>query len=159
MPKQFIRILFVTVFALFVMISSNFAVQNPETRHIGKWEGTDNTGKTAAIIFDKDGYASLNMDGEVLGGKRDTEPIVKYEFDYSKKPIWLDLILCDISGKEKARMKSIVKFMADDRMVWQTGDDFTKRPAAFDESDKENTVVLKRVSEIKTTVNKQLRTG
>ena len=136
----------VTIAVSVSTIRAGFVVSAQETRHLGKWEGTDNAGETASISFEKDGYVVLYRSGETLGDKRDREPLLKYEFDYSKTPIWLDFVIYDLQGKEHGRMKSIVKFLADDKMVWRISENQSERPADFDEKDKESTIVLKRVS-------------
>ena len=150
MSKRIITIVILNAVILLAMIQPGFGLAVQETKHLGKWEGTDNTGVTAAISFEKDGYAVLYKNGEVLGDKRDREPLVKYEIDYTKNPIWLDLVVFDLAGKELGRMKSIIKFVGDAQMIWRIGKDKSTRPTEFDESDKENTVLLKKVSQPKT---------
>ena len=150
MNKQSVKSVVLAVVVYAAMTQSGFGLAIQETKHLGKWEGTDSSGETAAVSFEKDGYAVLYMNGEVLGDKRDQEPVVKYEIDYSRNPIWLDLVVLNLAGKELGRMKSIVKFVADDKMIWRVGKDESARPTGFDDSDKENTVVLKKLAQPKT---------
>ena len=84
---------------------------------IGEWEGIDDTGKKARMIFDKDGYAKMVRDAEVAGGPGISgEPGLRYQIDYSKDPIALDLIRIDGSGNELDRMPIKVKFISADRI-------------------------------------------
>jgi hypothetical protein len=149
MKSNIVPVLILCTVAFMATIQPGFSMFVQETKHLGKWEGTDNSGETAAVSFEKDGYAVLYLNGETMGEKRDQEPLVKYEFDYSKNPVWLDLIVCDLQGKERGRMKSIVKFLSDDQMLWRIGNDESTRPTGFDDQDKENTVLLKKVSKNK----------
>ena len=105
------------------------------TEHIGEWSGVDYTGKTGGVVFERDGT------GKII--ERDTSISCRYEIDYSKRPIWLDLILTQ-NGKE-VRMKSIIEFIEDNnKMRWRTYFDDT-RPTAFLEKDPQHTIVLSRV--------------
>ncbi|MCI0486993.1 MAG: hypothetical protein L0229_10375 [Blastocatellia bacterium] len=146
MNRHIIRTIALITFVCFILMRGDSAILPQEARHIGKWEGTDDSGKTASIRFDKEGYAILFMDGETIGGKKEGAPSVKYEFNHSKTPVWLDLIIYAPTGKEIGRMRSIVKFLEADEMLWRISDDLSQRPTDFDEADKRNTILLKKVS-------------
>jgi hypothetical protein len=120
-------------------------------RHIGEWKGTDNTGKTVILILNKTNHAVLVLDNQVLGGEEfeinGIKAECKYEIDYSKNPIWLDLVALE-KGKaqEKGRFKGIVKFITDHKIEYRvnfSGERFDK----FDPEDKENTIVLDKTKE------------
>jgi hypothetical protein len=135
-----------------LIIATIFILQscsNPNERHIGEWKGTDE-GKTASLILDKSNHAVFVSDNQVLGGKdfqmNGFKGECKYEIDYSKNPIWLDLVVYE-QGKtqEKGRLKGIIRFITDNKIEYRinvTGDRFD----SFDPEDKENTIVLDKVT-------------
>jgi len=61
----------------------------------------------------------------VLGGPfyklNDGQPgTCKYEIDYSKNPIWLDVVVFPKGqNKEIGRMKGIVRFVSSNKMEWR----------------------------------------
>lgn len=130
-----------------ILLQGTSTSLSQELRHIGKWGGKDEAGKYASIQFDQQGYAILFIDNEALGEKKDGYPTIKYEFNFSKNPIWLDFILLDPSGGELSRIRSIVKFLEGDRMLWQVSNNMAERPVNFDEREKGNYIVLKKVSQ------------
>lgn len=86
-------------------------------------------------MFEKDGTGSVTEgDSSVVS--------FRYEIDYSKRPIWLDLILAQ-DGKE-TRIRSIVEFTGKDKMRWRTFFN-DSRPIEFLEKDPKHTIVLSRV--------------
>lgn len=135
-----------------LLIAVVFILQNcsnPNQRHIGEWKGTDK-GKTASLILDKSNHAVLVQGNEVIGGKEfemnGVKGECKYEIDYSKDPIWLDLVVYE-QGKtqEKVRLKGIIRFITDTKIEYRlgfTGERFDK----FDPDDKESTIVLDKVT-------------
>jgi hypothetical protein len=118
-------------------------------RHIGEWKGTDK-GKTGSLIMDKTNHAIFVIDNQVLGGNdfviNGVKGECKYEIDYSKNPIWLDIVIYE-KGKneEKGRLKGIIEFITDNKIEYRlnlTGERFDK----FDPEDKENTIVLDKIT-------------
>jgi hypothetical protein len=109
-----------------------------DERHIGEWKGTDNSGKLASLILDKSNHGVFVIDNQVIE--------CKYEIDYSKNPLWLDLVLYEqAKTQEIDRMKGIVRFITDNKIEYRvnfTGERFDK----FDPEDKENTIVLDKVT-------------
>ena len=82
-----------------------------------------------------DGGNDLEIDGH--------KAELKYEIDYSKSPIWLDLITV-VYGKDgqigEGRLKGIVKFLTDKKIEYRIGHNITdERPVEFD---KVNTEIL-----------------
>lgn len=127
-----------------LIIATIFILQscsNPNERHIGEWKGTD---KGASLILDKSNHAVFVSDNQVIGGKdfqmNGFKVECKYEIDYSKNPILLDLVVYE-QGKEKGRLKGIIRFITDNKIEYRVN--FTDN---FDPEDKENTVVLDKVT-------------
>ena len=74
------------------------ACTNKNEQHIVEWKGTDESGQTASLVFDKTNHAIFVIGNTVLGGKEfqidgGIKGEVKYEIDYTKDPIWLDIVI------------------------------------------------------------------
>ena len=120
-------------------------------RHIGEWKGIAKD-ETVSLILDKSNHAIFMADTQVIGGKgfeiKGVKTEVKYEIDYSKNPIWLDLVFY-VQGKsqEKVRFKGIIQFITDNKIVYRVNlDPASKRYDTFDPEDKENTFVFDKVT-------------
>jgi hypothetical protein len=121
-------------------------------RHLGKWKGGDSR-ETMNIIFDKTNHAVLLVGDKVMGGDNwqvDGEKLeCKYEIDYSKDPIWLDIIFYKYEKKEeKQRLKGIVRFLTDTKIELRlqfspSGERFYN----FDSADKSSTMIFDKVAE------------
>ena len=107
---------------------------------VGEWQDED-----MRYVFDNDGYATVYMGEQVMGGSNLFETSsLKYEIDFTKTPITLDLIYMNKdSGKEHKRMAMIVRFMADDTIQIKTNYNDT-RPEVFKDDDSD-VLVLDRV--------------
>src|ERR1035437_3911595 len=94
-----------------LLIAAIFILQscsNTNKRHIGEWKGTDNAGKLTSLILDKSNHAVFVQDNQVIGGKEfemnGIKGECKYEIDYSKNPIWLDLVVYE-QGKTQEKIR------------------------------------------------------
>jgi len=120
------------VFALsFLLIQCE---RTRHTQHIGEWSGVDSIGTVGNLVFEKNGT------GKITQG--DTSATCKYTIDYSKRPIWLDIILTE-NGQE-VPMKLIVEFLDRNTIRLRTFFD-ESRPIEFLEQDPKHTIVLRRV--------------
>lgn len=95
---------------------------NQKQPHIGIWEKREN-GRLLIFQFSADSTAQILDDSiPVLGGPgyllNDGKPgICKYEIDYSKQPIWLDLVVYEKGQSfERGRIRGIVRFPSANRM-------------------------------------------
>ena len=130
-----------------------FGCSNSNQKHIGEWTCSDNTGETGSLILNKGNSAVFIVGNQVLGGDNfeinGVKATLKYEIDYSKDPIWLDLVIYEEGQKqETVRAKGIIRFLTNNKMEYRfkpepSVDRFTK----FDSEDKENTIVLDKVNE------------
>lgn len=68
--------------------------------------------------------------------------------DYSRQPVWLDMIAVDAAGRELKRIKWILEFTAPDRMRARTFFN-ERRPARFDPKDRKTTIYLRKVSAVR----------
>ncbi|WP_203258168.1 hypothetical protein [Hyunsoonleella ulvae] len=110
----------VFIFVLFSFLLNSYTLIN-NRQHIGKWMGKDNH-DIGYLILDKEGYASFEINGKVLGGKesyRKQEKVkMEYQVDYSKNPIEIDLIISTIkTNKEQERIKGIIEFISTEKMI------------------------------------------
>ncbi|NWJ41606.1 MAG: hypothetical protein HXX12_11615 [Geothrix sp.] len=111
---------------------------------VGRWEGTDDTGITAAFEFGGDGYATLHMKGQVLGGRGTGTPSMRYHLDFTHSPIWMDFIAEDGAGKELGRLLAIVELLSPSELRVMIHEDASVRPAGFHAATPKNCVTLKR---------------
>jgi hypothetical protein len=135
---------------ILVIVTLLFSCSKPDQKHIGEWTGTDK-GETGNLILNESNSAAFVIGNQVLGGDNfemnGVKASLEYEIDYSKNPIWLDLVAYEKEKKkEKGRLKGIIRFLTDTKMEYRlsfdpSGDRFTK----FDSEDKENTIVLDKV--------------
>lgn len=112
---------------------------------IGSWEGTDSTGEKGTLQFQPGGFAQMTMRGQQLVPPIPNGPTLRFEINAAKTPMWLDLVARDGSGKELGRLKFIFRMAGPREMVLRSGEVPTIRPEAFDDSDVENTITLKKV--------------
>lgn len=119
----------------------------PSATLVGKWEGIDRTGKPGAFHFFEDGTVILVIDGKALGGP-DSSGIgrLRYNADYTRDPIELDIVGIDSSGAEGGKILMIVKFVSKDRIKIRTHFNDT-RPSNFDEETIDDTILLDRTTD------------
>lgn len=116
-----------------------------DKRIIGEWKNSSDN--TDMILDDSNHVFFMRGNNQVDGGndfKIDGHKAeLKYEIDYSKSPIWLDMITV-VYGKDgeigEGRLKGIVKFLTDKKIEYRVGNKITdERPVEFD---KANTEIL-----------------
>lgn len=118
--------------------------QTSDTRHLGKWEGDDETGVGYLILDDED-YATIKADGQVLGGKSSvvggTEVYMLYKIDYSTTPFQIDFIIHQLKDDlELRRLMGIMEFVDDNNLKMALG--FTGgRPENFEGDE---TIIFKK---------------
>lgn len=101
--------------------------------HMGQWSGVDRTGTKGIFVFREDGTGSLQLDTERYD--------FRYVVDYSKEPVWLDLMYTR-EGKP-FRAKTIIQFVGENQLELRTFFD-EDRPTQFFDKDLKNTMILKR---------------
>lgn len=134
-----------TLFAFALTITS-FTTKTPTL--IGKWQGEDE-GQVGIITFEKGGYVSFNVDGEVVGGKKyAVEGIVMdvyYETDDSVTPHTIDFIFKFHEGQmEISRMLGIYQLVDENTLILNMKFDGQERPVILDENSKDQ-ITLKKV--------------
>lgn len=100
---------------------------------VGSWRADEKL----RYVFNPDGFVTVYMGEQIMGGSGlFGDSALKYEIDFSKKPIRLDLVHFDkASNTEKGRMAMIVRFETKDKMKIKTFNNNTY-PEKFEENDK-----------------------
>ena len=96
---------------------------------IGKWAGMND-------MFILEFIDSSTVVVQSMGQK---QPAANYTLDFSKNPMWFDIILG--KGKTKGTMKSILEFVDDDTIRWQSSPD-NERPQEFKPSNMRAPVII-----------------
>jgi len=123
-----------------------------EQKHLGEWVSTSKDGSQISLILKADSTAIFIDGNSVLMGakneKLNRELKVNYLIDYSKDPIWLDIILSGKSDEktDAYQLKGIVRFLTDTKIEWRASDDKESRFDTFNSDDKKSTRVLTKVS-------------
>lgn len=115
---------------------------------VGKWKGEDN-GEVGVINFDKEGYVSFTVGGELVGGKNyQAEGLtfdMFYETDDSVTPHMVDFIIKMDDGQvEVARMQGIYDLVDKKTLVINMKFDGSERPTALDDTS-EDQITLKKM--------------
>ncbi len=116
-------------------------------KHLGRWEGLDSSGRLGRLELFANGRCAFGSDGGYHFGGREagSKGALLYSIDYSRNPIWLDLIAVDAEGREKKRIKWILQFIAPDQIRARTFFD-DRRPQGFEQDDDKATIYLQKVS-------------
>jgi hypothetical protein len=145
--KNRLFLLILSAFLFIIIPSFSFAKDLP----IGKWGGTDDKGAKILFIFDEENYVTNIIDNEVFGGKKYKRNNgqyynCKYVIDKTKNPIWLDLVIYDMQGREVDRTECIMQFINNDKMRLRFNfNKQQKRHQTFDPNDKKSTIILDRI--------------
>jgi hypothetical protein len=136
MKKLFILLIILPLLSF----NSNF---NPDYL-IGKWAGEDK-GDIGLITFDKEGYATFEINGQVIGGKEfvldGKKGEMTYEVNVEKEPIEIDFTLTKLESNESKKILCIAKFEDENNMIL-TIIFSSERPTEFN---KKNSIKLKRI--------------
>ena len=110
---------------------------------IGKWTGEDQ-GEIGFIIFDDEGYAAFEVEGQILGGKEffmnGKKGKMTYTINYEMNPIEVDFTMTKIESGESKIILGIAEFTDKNTMTFDMTFD-TERPSEFGD----NSITLKRV--------------
>lgn len=133
---KYLLTLFIIPFLLF-----NTTTQKED--FVGKWIG-DDQGEVGYIVFDNEGYAAFEVNGQVMGGKefymKGQKGKMTYTINYEASPIEVDFTLTKVQSGESKKILGIAEFTDKDIMNFNISFD-AERPSEFDE----NSITLKRV--------------
>lgn len=102
---------------------------------IGKWIGTDERSETGGIEFLNNKTAKLLMMGKEI-------PITEYKVDYSKNPIWVDLIVK--RNGQTMTLFGLIEFIDSNTIRWEVFPMANKRPITFSGKNESTSIILKR---------------
>ncbi|HOJ63868.1 MAG TPA: hypothetical protein PLE45_05555 [Spirochaetota bacterium] len=135
------KIIILKVLLIFLLINciSISNVISPSRRHEGKWKGILPDKREIMLILDKNGYAKLYLDKNLVLLNNSPNEIY-YAIDYTKEPISLDIIF--YSEKQSDVIKCIIDFLSETMVRFATNFNHV-RPDKFDDN---NTTILKKVN-------------
>ena len=130
---------------IFILPLFSYTSDSVSEDFIGKWIG-DDKGQIGVMIFDKDGYVSIEIQGEVLGGKEfernGKKGSMTYEIRPNKDVFEVDFILTILDTNEQKKLLGIAKLKDKNNMVFAMS--FKgERPTEFNEN---NAINLKKVN-------------
>ena len=122
----------------FVMVAFLFlnSFTTSQERIVGKWKGEDK-GETGFLTLTEDGFATFQLNDQVLGGKsfemRGMTVQMTYEVDRSQYPIAMDFVISTTSGDEEiGRMLGIIEMLGKDELHLAMNFEGNERPKDFD---------------------------
>lgn len=112
---------------------------------VGKWKGVDEKDKIGFMTFDTEGFVSIEVDGEILGGKESDMNGEKVSMTYSinldTDPVEIDFTMTKLSTKEQRSMLFIAEFQDEDNIKLASNFN-AERPTEFNI---DNSIVLTRM--------------
>ncbi|MBW1801114.1 MAG: hypothetical protein JRJ85_10345 [Deltaproteobacteria bacterium] len=138
--KTYLSIITCVVF-LFLLSACGRGVerQGHYLPHIGSWEGVDSKGIKATMVLRENGIGKITFHDKIIE--------FKYVFDYSKNPLWMDII--HDRADKPYRERLIAKFEDKNHWKWRTF--YTEeRPSEFSQEDTNFTAVFTRVGTFET---------
>ena len=116
--------------------------QHQKIHIVGRWSGEDQN-EIGSIIFEEDGYAAFEIQGQILGGKEfymsGEKGKMTYSINYETTPIEVDFTLTKVESGESKQILAILEFENDNTLNFNLSFD-GPRPSEFDD----NSIVLTR---------------
>lgn len=125
-----------SLIVLVMLAASMLSCQGPGAHdryvlpHVGNWIGVDASGMRAVVVFRENGTGTIEF--------QNTVNEFYYVFDYSRNPLWLDLVYSR-EGKP-FRTRLIAGFTDENRLKWYTFFD-ERRPSGFPKGDQAGNVM------------------
>jgi len=133
MLKIILKAIFIITSVFMIACTSGEIETHFYQPHIGKWSSKDPEDKKATLILKEDGTGSIAFGNNINN--------FSYIIDYTKNPLWLDLIY--IRNGKPFRAKLIVKFLDNNEMKLRSFFN-EQRPKKFLEKDPKRALILKR---------------
>jgi hypothetical protein len=110
--KKNVLLLFILVCASLVLHSCKGKDANARVPmvHVGVWSGVDSENTKGMVTFRENGTGTMEFANNAYD--------FRYCFDYSKRPIWLDLLYSREGKPFRARL--IVKYLDENNLQWYT---------------------------------------
>ena len=127
-----------------------------EYRHIGEWRGAN-----GSLTLKNSGDAILIAGNNIIGGNgykiNNLNVDVKFEINYAKSPIWLDLVFYEVGKNEMGRFRGIVRFITHDKIEFRfNADPYGIRRFNTFNSNADFDLLFERVTNTPTEVKRQL---
>jgi hypothetical protein len=136
----------VLLFIAFLSLTSFTSNKTTETTLdiVGKWIGEEK-GDVGYFIFDEEGYATLETQGQVLGGKEfmmnGLKCAMTYTVNYESTPMEIDFTVTLLDTKDERKMLFIAEAIDNDTLKLASSFNDV-RPTEFNEV---NSIILTRV--------------
>lgn len=131
------------VLILFPLLSFNSS--KAEINITGTWKGLDETKEIGYMIFDNDGFATIEVEGQTYGGKEfemnNKKASMTYSINFDTEPIQVDFVISLFDSKEERRMLLIAEFKDEDTMILASNFN-SERPTEFNT---DNSITLHRI--------------
>lgn len=90
------------ILLLLLVSTLSFNLKSDKNDIIGKWSGKDKN-QIGSIIFDSEGYVTIELGGEIIGGEKfkmgDKLAKMTYIYYDNKNPVEINLIMSELDGK------------------------------------------------------------
>ena len=117
-----------------------------DRRHIGRWVGSDRSGRRGELFLFASGFAYFAAGGRRFGGPRMSKKgALLYEIEYGRSSIQLDLIGVDSLYHERRRIKALIRFESSKKMRVCTFMNAV-RPKEISRKSGCHTILLRKVS-------------
>ena len=125
------------------------AASKPDTALVGKWQATEE-GDISTITFDKAGYVTFIIKGQVFGGKdysaQNMTLDMTYEVDTRVKPRNIDLVLTAQGSKQEVkRLRGIYQMVTPAKLKIKINFEGQDRPNNFNTAEDDGTLELDKV--------------
>jgi len=131
------------LFTFFIIPFFLLNTTSQKENFVGKWIGEDQS-QIGYVMFDHEGYAAFEIDGEVMGGKefymKGQKGKMTYTINYDTNPIEVDFTITKIQSGEAKKILGIAEFTDKDVIIFDMSFD-AERPTEFSD----NSITLKRV--------------
>src|SRR5690606_25642681 len=125
---------------LLVGIAFLFAFSMPDAGLVGKWKGSDGGDEIGFIVFDKDGFVTIELQGGAMGGPKfnagGADASMRYEVNTAVEPHQIDFVIRLLEDdSELGRLPGIYKLVNPKTLLLNMNFDGPERPVEFDPED------------------------
>jgi hypothetical protein len=133
------------VIVLLLLIPTlSFNIKPNKVDIVGKWSGKDKN-EIGSFIFESDGYAKIELRGQLTGGKNfkmgDKSAKMTYKYYADKKPVEIDIIISELNGKHINTIYLFAEFKDNNTMKVAFLRGGKNRPKIFTDN---NSIILTR---------------
>src|SRR5262245_16855008 len=134
----------ITITIAFLLITICFgACAKKDSRHVGEWVSMEKADPMHIIMDESNHLTFTDENGKPMRAPDWKKMECSYEIDYTKDPVWLDIIF-KMDGKE-AKWKGIVQFLDGGTMVYKSTMSFSGKRADNFESDDSYLITFNKV--------------